>query len=203
MLSKRTLHGGSSRLAALIAATLLSTILATGTASAQTLSLWPGDWLAELTESGTQTASTVSFPDHIAPGQIVASFSDRRLYYVYTRGRAVSYPIATPRRQSRWQGVMRISRKKINPSWTPTASMRAENPHLPAYVPGGHPKNPLGKRALYLGSSLYRIHGTDAPWTIGQPVSKGCIRMHNHDVMDLYRRVGVGTKVTVTWKSFS
>ena len=160
MLSKRTLHGGSARLAALIAAAFLSTILATGTASAQTLSLWPGDWLAELTESGTETATAVSFPDHIAPGQIVASFSDRRLYYVYTRGRAVSYPIATPRRQSRWQGVMRISRKKINPSWTPTANMRAENPHLPAYVPGGHPKNPLGKRALYLGSSLYRIHGT-------------------------------------------
>ena len=79
--------------------------------------------------------------------------------------------------------------------------MRAENPSLPAYVPGGHPKNPLGNRALYLVSSLYRIHGTDAPWTIGQPVSKGCIRMHNHDVADLYNRVGVGTKVTVPWKS--
>ena len=96
---------------------------------------------------------------------------------------------------------MRISQKRVNPTWTPTPSMRAENPNLPAYVPGGHPKNPLGNRALYLGSSLYRIHGTDAPWTIGQPVSKGCIRMLNQDVADLYRRVGVGTKVTVTWKS--
>jgi lipoprotein-anchoring transpeptidase ErfK/SrfK len=81
--------------------------------------------------------------------------------------------------------------------------MRRENPKLPAHVPGGHPLNPLGVRALYLGSSLYRIHGTDAPWTIGSAVSKGCIRMYNEDVVDLYRRTRVGTKVTVTWKRFS
>jgi lipoprotein-anchoring transpeptidase ErfK/SrfK len=80
--------------------------------------------------------------------------------------------------------------------------MLRENPSLPRHVPGGHPQNPLGSHALYLGSTLYRIHGTDAPWTIGQPVSKGCVRMHNTDVNDLYRRVNVGTKVTVTWRSF-
>ena len=80
--------------------------------------------------------------------------------------------------------------------------MLRENPKLPLWVPGGHRMNPLGVRAMYLGSSLYRIHGTDAPWTIGQAVSKGCIRMLNEDVLDLYPRVPVGTKVTVTWQRF-
>ena len=80
--------------------------------------------------------------------------------------------------------------------------MIKENPRLPRWVPGGHPMNPLGVRALYLGSSIYRIHGTDAPWTIGTTVSKGCIRMYNQDVLDLYPRVNVGTKVTVTYQTF-
>jgi lipoprotein-anchoring transpeptidase ErfK/SrfK len=80
--------------------------------------------------------------------------------------------------------------------------MRQENPKLPAFVPGGHPMNPLGNRALYLGSTLYRIHGTDAPWTIGQNVSKGCIRMHNEHVQELFNRVRVGTRVTATWKRY-
>jgi hypothetical protein len=80
--------------------------------------------------------------------------------------------------------------------------MRAENPRLPMWVPGGHPMNPLGVRAMYLGSSAYRIHGTDAPWTIGSAVSKGCVRMYNQDVLDLYPRVNVGAKVTVTWQKF-
>jgi lipoprotein-anchoring transpeptidase ErfK/SrfK len=136
-------------------------------------------------------------------GHVVVSFSDRRLYLVTGNGEAISYPIAIPREQSRWQGETSVSEKRVNPSWTPTPTMRAENPRLPMWVPGGHPMNPLGVRALYLGSSAYRIHGTDAPWTIGQPVSKGCIRMYNQDVIDLYERVPVGTKVTVTWQPFS
>ena len=80
--------------------------------------------------------------------------------------------------------------------------MRRENPKLPLYMPGGHPLNPLGVRALYLGDTMYHIHGTDAPWTIGQAVSKGCIRMYNQDVLDLYPRVPLGTRVTVTWQRF-
>ena len=121
-----------------------------------------------------------------------------------SRVRRISYPIAVPREQSRWQGVTSVSRRSaINPSWTPTPTMIAENPRLPRWVPGGHPMNPLGVRALYLGSSTYRIHGTDAPWTIGTAVSKGCIRMYNQDVLDLYPRVDVGTKVTVTYQSFA
>ena len=98
---------------------------------------------------------------------------------------------------------MRVSQKRVNPSWTPTSNMLRENPRLPRWVPGGHPMNPLGVRALYLGSSLYRIHGTDAPWTIGRDVSKGCIRMYNADVIDLYNRVPVGTRVLVTYQRYT
>ena len=145
---------------------------------------------------------SVTFPNQYRPGSIVVSFSDRRLYHVTARGRATSYPIAVPRAQSRWQGRERVTRKAVNPSWTPTARMRRENPSLPKFVPGGHPRNPMGVRALYLGRTLYRIHGTDAPWTIGQNVSKGCIRMHNAHVVELYNRVGIGTSVHATWTRF-
>ncbi len=136
------------------------------------------------------------------PGDIIVSFSDRKLYFVTKPGEALSYPIAIPREQSRWQGIIAVTSKRENPSWTPTPTMRAENPKLPSWVPGGHPMNPLGIRALYLGSSTYRIHGTDAPWTIGSAVSKGCVRMYNQDVVDLYPRVRVGASVLVTWEKF-
>ncbi len=144
----------------------------------------------------------VRFSPSYSPGQIVVSFGDRRLYYVVAKGQAISYPIAIPKGDARWAGSMSVSSKRVNPDWTPTAEMRRENPKLPAFVPGGHPRNPMGVRALYLGSSLYRIHGTDAPWLIGQEVSKGCIRMHNSDVVDLYERARIGSRVTVTWSRF-
>ena len=145
----------------------------------------------------------ISFSPKVSPRQIIVSFGDRKLYWVYRRGEAISYPIAVPRQQSRWSGRTFVSQKRKNPGWTPTPQMRRENPKLPAHVPGGHPLNPLGVRALYLGSSLYRIHGTDAPWTIGTAVSKGCIRMYNEDVLDLYPRVPTGTRVLVTWKRYT
>lgn len=182
------------RAATLVAAVSISmTSLGPTTASAQDLFsfLWSGG-----------SRSVVDFSPRYRPRQIIVSFGDRKLYYIYRRGQAISYPIAVPRSQSRWSGVTHVSQKRVNPGWTPTPEMRRENPKLPAHVPGGHPLNPLGVRALYLGSSLYRIHGTDAPWTIGSAVSKGCIRMYNEDVIDLYRRTRVGTKVTVTWKRF-
>jgi lipoprotein-anchoring transpeptidase ErfK/SrfK len=171
-----------------------SLLLAPARASAQDLFefLWGGGY-----------REVVSFHPSYAPRQIVVSFGDRRLYWVHKKGEAISYPIAVPREQSRWSGVTAISHKAVNPSWTPTPTMMRENPKLPRWVPGGHPMNPLGVRALYLGASAYRIHGTDAPWTIGTAVSKGCIRMYNEDVLDLYPRVPTGTKVTVTWKKFS
>lgn len=168
--------------------------LASSAASAQ-------DFFSFLWSDGYR--ETISFSPKYAPGQIIVSFGDRKLYWVHSRGEAISYPIAVPREQSRWSGVTSVSQKRVNPDWTPTPEMRRENPKLPVHVPGGHPLNPLGVRALYLGSSLYRIHGTDAPWTIGTAVSKGCIRMYNEDVLDLYPRVPIGAKVTVTWQRFT
>lgn len=152
---------------------------------------------------GGGSREVISFNPSVSPGQIIVSFSDKKLYWVHKRGEAISYPIAVPREKSRWQGMTSVSSKRVNPDWTPTPEMRRENPKLPAHMPGGHPLNPLGVRALYLGSSMYRIHGTDAPWTIGTAASKGCVRMYNEDVLDLYPRVPVGTRVTVTYRSFS
>lgn len=160
------------------------------------------NWLFGPEKNSVDDKVVVQFPKNYRPGNIVVSFADRRLYHVTNVGRAISYPIAVPRAQSRWSGIERVTRKKVDPSWTPTANMRRENPKLPAFVPGGHPRNPMGVRALYLGSTLYRIHGTDAPWTIGKNVSKGCVRMHNEHVIELYDRVKVGAKVLATWKRF-
>ncbi len=155
-----------------------------------------------LREENPGTPHYVSFSREYNPGQIVVSFGDRKLYFINKRGKAYSYPIAIPADKAKWQGRLKITAKREDPDWVPTAQMRKEDPRLPARVPGGHPKNPLGKRALYLGDTLYRIHGTDAPWTIGSAVSKGCIRMYNEDVIDLYRKAPIGTDVIVTWKRF-
>jgi lipoprotein-anchoring transpeptidase ErfK/SrfK len=150
-------------------------------------------------QQGVTPRQLVSFPPGYEPGSIVVQFSQRRLYFVMPQQRAISYPIGAPKGDARWTGETYVSEKRVNPDWTPTPDMRRENPTLPAYVPGGHPKNPLGVRALYLGKTLYRIHGTDAPWTVGQEVSHGCIRMFNQDVADLYQRVPIGTRVVVMW----
>lgn len=146
--------------------------------------------------------SIVSFDPQYKPGQIIVSFSDRRLYLITKPGEAMTYPVAIPTGEARWQGVTAVTSKRVNPPWTPTPDMVRANPRLPRWVPGGHPMNPLGIRAMYLGTSAYRIHGTDAPWTIGQAVSHGCIRLTNDDVLDLYPRVPVGMRVTVTWQQF-
>ncbi|MEQ1649839.1 MAG: L,D-transpeptidase family protein [Hyphomicrobiaceae bacterium] len=181
------------------AATVAAVAMTTAPASAQSLFY---DWGGSQSVGGSGKEH-VSFPANVPAGQIIVSFGDRKLYHVTGRGQATAYPIAIPRDQSRWQGLTSVTQKRENPSWTPTPTMRAENPRLPMWVPGGHPMNPLGVRALYLGSSAYRIHGTDAPWTIGSAVSKGCVRMYNQDVLDLYPRVAVGTKVTVTWNRYN
>jgi len=131
-----------------------------------------------------------------APGSIVIDTSNKFLYYVKSPGRAIRYGIGVGRPGFEWSGVKTISRKAEWPAWTPPSEMLARRPDLPRYMPGG-PENPLGARALYLGSSLYRIHGTNEPYTIGQNVSSGCIRMMNADVTDLYERVSVGARVVV------
>jgi lipoprotein-anchoring transpeptidase ErfK/SrfK len=183
------------------AAMTASAVLLSVTALSQGAAAQSWDWGGSQAVGGSGR-TTVRFSPTYKPGQLIVSFADRRLYHVTRPGEANSYPIATPREQSRWQGAMTVTQKRVNPSWTPTPTMRAENPRLPMWVPGGHPMNPLGNRALYLGSSAYRIHGTDAPWTIGTPVSKGCIRMYNQDVAELYERVPVGANVVVTWQRF-
>ena len=130
------------------------------------------------------------------PGTVVIDTSARFLYLVGSDGTARRYGVGVGRQGFQWNGVERISRKREWPGWTPPAAMRKREPDLPKFMPGG-PDNPLGARALYLGGTLYRIHGSNAPWTIGHAVSSGCIRMRNEDVKDLYTRVDVGTKVVV------
>jgi lipoprotein-anchoring transpeptidase ErfK/SrfK len=139
---------------------------------------------------------TVMYPTNYAPGTIVISTAERRLYLVLPNGEALRYGIGVGRDGFRWGGVHRISAKKEWPDWTPPSQMLARRPDLPRHMRGGI-DNPLGARALYLGSTLYRIHGSNEPETIGQAVSSGCFRMTNEDVTDLYRRVAVGTTVVV------
>jgi lipoprotein-anchoring transpeptidase ErfK/SrfK len=131
-----------------------------------------------------------------APGTIVVNTSERRLYLITGPGQAIRYGIGVGRDGFRWAGNTAVSAKKEWPSWTPPAEMRQRVRGLPAHMAGGI-NNPLGARALYLGSSLYRIHGSNEPETIGQAVSSGCFRMTNDDVIDLYARVRVGAKVVV------
>jgi lipoprotein-anchoring transpeptidase ErfK/SrfK len=131
-----------------------------------------------------------------APGTIVIDTPNHFLYLVEGEGRAIRYGIGVGRPGFTWSGMHAISAKKEWPDWTPPNEMLRRQPYLPHFVPGG-PNNPLGARALYLGSTLYRIHGSNEPWTIGTNVSSGCIRMRNEDVVDLYERVKLGTKVVV------
>jgi lipoprotein-anchoring transpeptidase ErfK/SrfK len=138
----------------------------------------------------------VSFDSKYSPGTIVISTEQRRLYYVTQQGEAISYGVGVGRPGFEWSGVKTITSKREWPSWTPPVEMLRRRPDLPRYMSGGL-ENPLGARAMYLGGSLYRIHGSNEPDTIGQAVSSGCIRMTNDDVIDLYSRAKVGTKVVV------
>lgn len=146
---------------------------------------------------GRSGRQMVSFTRQYRAGTIIVSFADRRLYYITRPGEAISYPIGVPTGKASWAGTSHVSSKRVNPDWTPTPEMRRENPELPAYVPGGHPRNPLGVRALYLGDTLYRIHGTNDPKTIGRAASSGCFRMLNENVLHLASLVDIGTTVKV------
>jgi lipoprotein-anchoring transpeptidase ErfK/SrfK len=139
---------------------------------------------------------TVNYPANYAPGTIVVNTAERRLYLVQGNGTALQYGIGVGRDGFRWSGVHRVSAKREWPGWTPPVEMRRRRPDLPGHMAGGI-DNPLGARAIYLGSTLYRIHGSNEPETIGQAVSSGCFRMTNEDVSDLYDRVHVGATVVV------
>ncbi len=146
--------------------------------------------------AGPIQRTTVYYPGRYAPGTILINTAERRLYLMLGNGQALRYGIGVGRDGFRWSGVHRVSAKKEWPGWTPPSQMLRRRPDLPRYMPGGI-ENPLGARALYLGSTLYRIHGSNEPETIGQAVSSGCFRMTNEDVTDLYDRVRVGTTVIV------
>ncbi|WP_092511717.1 L,D-transpeptidase [Afipia sp. GAS231] len=144
----------------------------------------------------------VAFNTAEAPGTVIIDTGNTALYYVLGQGRAVRYGVGVGREGFTWSGVQTISRKAEWPDWHPPAEMIARQPYLPRFMAGG-PGNPLGARAMYLGSSEYRIHGTNDPSTIGKFVSSGCIRLTNEDVSDLFSRVDVGTRVVVLPKNAS
>ena len=152
-------------------------------------------------QAGQELASrfrrqVVSYATHEAPGTIIVDTPNTYLYLVLGQGRAMRYGIGVGREGFTWAGVKTVDKKAEWPDWTPPPEMLQRQPYLPRFMAGG-PGNPLGARAMYLSGSVYRIHGTNAPETIGQRVSSGCIRLVNEDVEDLYNRVKLGTKVVV------
>lgn len=138
----------------------------------------------------------VEAPGNYRPGTIVVNTTERRLYLIQEDGKALKYGIGVGREGFQWGGSHSITMKREWPDWRPPESMLKRRPDLPRFMPGG-PNNPLGARALYIGSTIFRIHGSNEPWTIGQAVSSGCFRMTNEDVTDLYERVKVGARVVV------
>jgi lipoprotein-anchoring transpeptidase ErfK/SrfK len=140
---------------------------------------------------------TVQFREKHAAGTILVRQREKRLYYVNGDGTAIRYAIAVGREGAAWAGTSSVSDKREWPDWTPTANILARQPDLPRHVEGG-PANPLGARALYLGQTMYRIHGTNEPWRIGEEASSGCIRLTNDDIVDLYNRTRLGATVIVT-----
>ncbi|WP_246737634.1 L,D-transpeptidase [Nordella sp. HKS 07] len=167
----------------LIAASVLMTALAFGTAT-------------RAEPAQFKRGQVVDFATSQQPGSIVIVTKDRALYYILGDAKAVKYKVATAKRGFEWSGTNAVSAKVKWPDWRPPATMRKRRPELPAFMAGG-PENPLGARAIYLGSTIYRIHGTNEPASIGKAASSGCIRMHNADVSELFQHVKMGAKVTV------
>jgi lipoprotein-anchoring transpeptidase ErfK/SrfK len=140
--------------------------------------------------------TVVFYRTNEAPGTIIVQTNERYLYVIQPGGRALRYGIGVGRDGFQWQGLVKITRKMEWPDWTPPEEMIQRQPYLPRWMAGG-PGNPLGARALYLGTTVYRIHGTNQPQTIGTSISSGCFRLTNPDVSDLFERVPVGTKVII------
>jgi lipoprotein-anchoring transpeptidase ErfK/SrfK len=181
----------------LIAITIVSSLLATLAANSA-----PGSgqvWSFQTPFGivyGIIPREVVDYPSAHATGTIIVNTAQRRLYYVLGGGKAVRYGIAVGMEGAAWSGVSTVSAKREWPDWTPTPGELQRFPNLPRHMAGGS-DNPLGARALYLGDTLYRIHGTNEPWKLGGGVSSGCIRMSNDDVIDLYNRAKIGATVIV------
>ena len=184
-------------------ATVAAVVIATS-AFATEASANPFAWLGlgySQTDNGNQVRAdlqrrTVEYPTNEVPGTIIVDTPNTYLYYVLPGGKAIRYGIGVGREGFTWSGVKTVERKAEWPDWTPPPEMIARSPYLPRFMAGGA-TNPLGARAMYLSGTFYRIHGTNAPSTIGSRATAGCIRMANDDVIDLYERVKVGTKVVV------
>jgi lipoprotein-anchoring transpeptidase ErfK/SrfK len=145
---------------------------------------------------GVIPREVVDYPSTRVSGTIIVNTRQRRLYYVLGGGKAIRYGIAVGMEGYSWSGVSTVSAKREWPDWTPTPDILKRFPNLPRHMVGG-PENPLGARALYLGDTLYRIHGTNEPWKLGGNVSSGCIRLSNDDIVDLYNRAKIGATVIV------
>jgi lipoprotein-anchoring transpeptidase ErfK/SrfK len=184
---------------ALAAACLAGVALASASPASAGISLFERGPLADFFNQFSQQAiprQVVAFGTDQKPGTVVVSTSKRRLYYVLGGGQAIEYGVGVGRQGFSWSGTKSVTMKKEWPDWRPPEQMLRRRPDLPRYMAGGQ-DNPLGARAMYLGSSLFRIHGSNEAETIGSAVSSGCIRMTNKDVVDLYQRVRIGTKVVV------
>jgi lipoprotein-anchoring transpeptidase ErfK/SrfK len=151
---------------------------------------------ASATFPNVKRGKIISYQTAKARGSVIISTKKNELYLVLGYGKAVMYRVATARKGFEWKGTHKVTSKTEWPDWRPPVEMRERHPELPTFMAGG-PKNPLGARAMYLGSSIYRIHGTNEPKSIGKSASSGCIRMLNDDVTELYRLVKVGAEVTV------
>jgi len=149
------------------------------------------------TPTSVAARDVVPFDSFYPAGTVVVVTHQRRLYYVVGYGQAIRYPVGVGRAGKQWAGATRIDGKYIRPAWAPPAEVRRDKPSLPAVIPGGSPRNPMGVAALTLAGGQYAIHGTNVPRSIGGNVSYGCIRMYNEDITDLYARVRVGTPVMV------
>ena len=150
----------------------------------------------DVAQPGFKRGKIVDFATRAEQGSIIINTKQNRLYFVLGNGKAAMYRVATAKKGFEWKGTHQVSAKVKWPSWSPPAEMRVRHPELPVFM-GGGPENPLGARAMYLGSSIYRIHGTNTPSSIGKAASSGCIRMLNEDVTELYRFVKLGARVTV------
>lgn len=186
------MRGGRAR--ALLAAALMGTALCGATPARADFF----DFLFGATPAGTVAPprELVPYNGKEPPGTVIVSLKERRLYLVQPGGQALKYGVGVGRPGFTWSGVQHIAMKREWPDWTPPPQMLKRRPDLPRHMKGGI-DNPLGARAMYLGHSMFRIHGSNEPETIGQAVSSGCIRMTNADVTDLYERVHVGTRVIV------
>jgi lipoprotein-anchoring transpeptidase ErfK/SrfK len=185
-------------------ASLLAAVCWIGSATAAPLSGAAGNSRASLAQEDGSSAGfpaelqrqVVDFQTKFSPGTVIVDTEQTYLYFVLGDGQAIRYAIGVGREGFTWSGEQVVTRKAEWPDWTPPAEMIGRQPYLPRWMAGGD-GNPLGARAIYLGSTIYRIHGTNSPATIGQRVSSGCIRMLNADVIDLYDRVSVGTRIVV------